>query len=93
MYLPLTNNPEEKFNISIFSNIYIMRQLWNIEGFWTLSIQDADGNDLVLGVKLVTKEYLLQQYPHIPFDLYSNNTTDPTRSNLSSFLLQVTTCV
>ena len=89
MYLPLTNNPEENFNISIFNIIYIFRQLWNEIGFWTLDIKDVDGNSLVYGVKIITQEYLLQQYPQIPFDLKSENNNDPGRQDLESFLLEV----
>ena len=89
MYLPLTNNPEESFNASIFDIVYIFRQLWNEIGFWVLDIKDADGNVLVYGVKIVTQEYLLRQYPQIPFDLRSENETDPGRFDLESFLLEV----
>lgn len=89
MYLPLTNNPEENFNVSISDVIYIFRQLWNEIGFWTLDIKDADGNILVYGIKIITQEYLLRQYPQIPFDLKSENETDPGRQNLESFLLEV----
>ena len=90
MYLPLTNNPEENFNVSIFDIVYIFRQLWNEIGFWTLDIKDADGNILVYGIKLITKENLTWQYPQVPFDLRSENETDPGRLNLESFLLEVT---
>ena len=90
MYLPLTNNPEENFNVSVFEIVYIFRQLWNGIGFWALDIKDVDGNILVYGVKLITKEYLLQQYPQIPFELKSENETDPGRLDLESFLLEVT---
>jgi len=90
VYLPLTNNPEESFNVSIFDIVYGFRQLWNEIGFWTLDIKDADGNILVYGVKLITQEYLLRQYPQIPFDLRSENETDPGRLDLESFLLEVT---
>jgi len=89
MYLPLTNNSEENFNISIFDIIYIFRQLWNEIGFWTLDIKDADGNILVYGVKIITQEFLLQQYPQIPFDLKSKNENDPGRQDLELFLLEV----
>ena len=90
MYLPLTNNSEENFNVSIFDIVYMFRQLWNEIGFWTLDIKDADGNVLVYGVKIITQEFLLQQYPQIPFDLRSENETDPGRLDLESFLLEVT---
>ena len=89
MYLPLTNNPEEDFNVLINDSIYTFRQLWNEIGFWTLDIKDVDGNSLVYGVKIITKEYILQQYPQIPFDLKSENNNDPGRQNLESFLLEV----
>lgn len=89
MILPLTNNTEEKFSISIFDIIYNFRQLWSEYGFWTIDILDADGAVIVYGVKLITKEFLLQQYPQIPFDLLSAAEVDPTRNNLDSFALEV----
>lgn len=89
MYLPLTNNPEESFNISIFETIYLCRQLWNENGFWTLDIKDANGNILVCGVKLVAQEYLLSQYPQLDFDLISTVDLDPDRNNLNIFNLGV----
>jgi len=91
MILPLTNNPEESFSVPINDIIYNFKQLWNEFGFWTLDILDADGNVLIYGVKLITKENLLKQYPQIPFDLISDNDEDPTRNNLESFALDVTT--
>ena len=89
MYLPLTNNPEENFNVSIFDIVYTFKQLWNEIGFWTLNIKDADGNILVYGIKIITQEFLFRQYPQIPFDLKSENETDPGRQDLESFLLEV----
>jgi len=89
MYLPLTNNPEESFSISINEVLYNFRQLWNTYGFWTLDISDADGNVLVYGVKIITKEFILRQYPQIRFDLRSLNDNDPDRDNLSEFKLEV----
>lgn len=89
MYLPLTNNPEESFNISIFDAIYSIRQLWNVNGFWTIDILDAQLVILVHGVKIITKHFLLEQYPEIPFDLFSDDESDPSRSDLESFLIGV----
>lgn len=89
MYLPLTNNPEETFNIPIFETLYIIRQLWNENGFWTLDIKDADGNILVCGVKLVTQTSLLAQYPQLDFDLISAVDSDPGREDLDTFNLEV----
>lgn len=89
MFIPLTNNPEEIFNISIFGEIYNLRQLWNPLGFWTLDIKDSAGVAIVLGVKIITKLNLLQQYPQIAFDLISSSETDPGRQDLESFKLEV----
>lgn len=89
MNLPLTNNPEESFNISIFEMIYLFRQLWNENGFWTFDINDSNGNIIVYGVKVITKEFLLQQYPQLRFDLISEADSDPGRNNLDSFNLKV----
>jgi len=90
MYLPLTNNPEESFRVSINEIVYNFKQLWNTIGFWTLDISDEDNNIIVSGVKLVTGEFLLRQYPQILFDLKSTSEEDPTRDNLDIFLLEVT---
>jgi len=89
MYLPLTNNTEEKFKIVIFNVVYEIKQLWNINGFWTLDIKDVNGEILIAGIKIVTKLLLLQQYPYIPFDLKSEKDDDPNRNNLSEFQLQI----
>lgn len=90
MYLPLINNPEETFNISIFNTIYIFRQLWNENGFWTIDIKDANSNIIVSGIKLITQEFLLHQYPQITFDLISSVAADPGRYDLSFFQLEIT---
>ncbi len=89
MYMPLTNNPEETFNLSIYDIVYRFKQLWNQYGFWTLDISDNDGNILVYGVKIITREYILQQFPHIPFDLLGVDDLDPTRYTLESFKLGI----
>lgn len=88
-FLPLTNNPEELFNTTIFDIVYSMRQLWNTLGFWTIDIRDSSNDALLLGVKLVTKTNLLSQHPHIPFDLRSESVDDPSRNNLDTFNLSV----
>lgn len=89
MILPLTNNPEETFSVAVFGIVYNFKQLWNEYGFWTLDIKTADNIVLVYGVKIITGELLLKQYPQIPFDLTGSNGSDPTRDNLDSFFLSV----
>ena len=91
MILPLTTNPEESFNVAIDEITYGFKQLWNDNEFWTLDIFDPDGVVLVYGVKIVTQEALLQQYPQIPFDLTGLNNADPDRNNLNEFQLEVST--
>lgn len=88
-YLPLTNNPEETFNIPIDAIVYEIRQLWNGYGFWTLDISDNDGNVLITGIKIVAGETITKQYPELPFDLTSDSDTDPTVDNLDAFQLEV----
>lgn len=88
-YIPLTSNPEETYRLRIDKILYQFRQLWNTLGFWTVDIFDTDGAVLVYGVKLIAKEYLLKQYPHISFDLYSLAENDPGRNDLLDFKLEV----
>lgn len=89
MFLPLTNNPEESFTTPIFGATYNFRQLWNVNGFWTIDIMDAQMVVLVYGVKIVTKHLLLEKYPQIRFDLFSDADSDPGRNDLESFLIEV----
>jgi len=89
MKLPLTNNPEEDFQVSIFNFVYNFRQLWNAKGFWTLDIKDNNKKVLVLGVKIVAGINLLQQFPGVPFDLKNSTEIDPTRDSLDSFNLEI----
>lgn len=86
---PTTDNPEENFNIILLDEIYNIRQLWNTLGFWTLDITDKDGIILVYGAKIVSGIFFLKQYPNIPWDLYINETTDPTRFTLGSTVIEV----
>ena len=89
--LPLTLNPEETFQITIFESLYNMRQLWNTLGFWTLDIRDENSDPLAIGVKLVTGIFLLKQYPQIRFDIKSDSLlADPGRFDLTSFVFEVT---
>ena len=90
--LSFTLNPEESFQIVIFDILYNLRQLWNTSGqYWTLDINDEDGNPLVLGVKLVTGIFLLKQYPQVRFDIKSNNIqADPGRDDLTDFVFEIT---
>lgn len=90
LILPLTNNPEENFSITISEVVYNLRQLWNTLGFWTIDVLDENGDPLAYGVKLVTRTELTFQYPAVPFNLRSEADADPSRNNLDSFNLAVT---
>jgi hypothetical protein len=90
MAFPFTNNPEEKFNVSISGTVYNFRQLWNENGYWTLDILDSDETAIALSIKIVAGIPLLQQYPQLPFELTNSGVIDPTRNTLSEFVLEVT---
>lgn len=87
----LSNSAEEEFNIVIDENIYILRQLRNTLGFWTLSVSDQDGNPLVYSVKLVAGSFVFEPYANVPFDLFVPGTIDPTRDNLDQFEMEIWT--
>lgn len=89
MILPLTNSPSESFSFNIEGVIYKFKQKWNTLGFWTLDILDIDGVPYVYGVKIVTRENILDAFPAIPFDLRSEKVNDPIRNNLNQFELQI----
>lgn len=89
--LPLTLNPEEVFQISIFGILYNMRQLWNISHeYWSLDINDENNNPIINGIKLTSNIFLLQQYPELRFDLKSYfDLYDPDRNNLLDFSFEI----
>ena len=89
---PLTLNPEETFQMTLFEQFYNFRQLWNTAGqFWTLDVRDEDNVALALGIKLVTGIFLLSQYPQIRFNLKSDNLlADPGREDLTEFVFEIT---
>jgi hypothetical protein len=92
MKLSLTNSHEESFSSSIDDILYNFNQRWNTKGqFWVLDISDSDGNSLAFGVKIVAQLDLLALYPHIPFELRSENEFDPGRNDLLEFVLEVST--
>jgi len=89
MTLPLTNNPSETFSFNIKDEIYKFKQKWSTLGYWTIDILNIDGDPFVYGVKLITRENILDMHPAISFDLRSERPNNPTRNNLDQFELLV----
>lgn len=87
--LPLSSNPEDIYTVVILEVVYQVRQLWNTLGFWTIDILDEEGSGICTGIKLVSKSYLMQQYPSIPFDLYINHAVEPDRDNIEDIVCGV----
>ena len=88
-YLPVTNNADETYNITILNTTYILRQLYNTIGFWTISIADNNNNSIVDGVKVCTGVNMLEQYPQLLFDLYIIDNIIPTRDNFKDLFIGV----
>ena len=88
--LPLTNDPERNFQVTILDIIYNIRQLWNTIGYWAIDILDENNSVIIYGIKLVTKTELTAQYPEIRFNLRSENDSDPNRNNLDQLQLEIT---
>jgi len=89
MILPLSNSASESYTIVILNVTYQVIQRWNTLGFWTLDFLDEFGLPLIYGVRIVTQTNLLEQYPQMPFDLFSSRAEDPTRDNLINFELEI----
>lgn len=87
--MTFNNSPEEEFNMVLLDSIYTFRQLWNTIGFWTLDIRDENGDALVLGARIISGSFFLEQFPSIPFDLYNDTGVDPTRDGISDFILEI----
>lgn len=66
--IPLSATPQQ-FDISLGGTTYQLTLSWNVAlQSWVLDIRDASGNDILLGVPLVTGVNLLAQYPHLGFN-------------------------
>lgn len=79
--LELSNSPNERFVLNVLGVTYNCTQLWNSEGFWTISISDTEGIDIVLGARLVSGLFILKQFPVLDFDFYIDATVDPGRES------------
>lgn len=87
--MTLSDNPEDTFITSILDSVYTIKTQRNTLGFWTLGVFNEDGTPLVYSVKIVAGSHILEPYANIPFDLYIPGDSDPTRTNLSSFAVEV----
>lgn len=79
--IPLISEPQT-LTLSLGGTDYALRLRWNDHAsLWILDIADADENDLVCGIPLVTGIDLLEQYQHLGFNgglyAYENDTDVP----------------
>ena len=56
--------------------------------FWSMAISKED-EVLAAGINLVAKTQLTEQYPNIPFNLYSSDDDDANGDNIEQFTLAV----
>ena len=87
--LVLTEDVEETFTTVILGKVWTIRKVWNTIGFWTLDIKSSDSSVIVTGIKLVSKAYLLSQYPEFTFDIYIDAEEDPGRETLLNKVVTV----
>jgi len=64
--IPLTPD-NQKFNINLTATTYRISIIWRDGAGWVMNLQDGGGNDLVLGIPLVTGADLLEQYTFMGF--------------------------
>jgi len=88
MRIPFTNVASQKFSISINEIDYSFEVNYNtMYEFWTIDI--SSNNFKVIGIKLVAGIDILRAFPDAPFQLISNNISDPLRFDLEFFELEV----
>jgi len=78
--VPLQAEPQT-FSISLAGNTYTLTLKWNApNATWVLDIADANGNDIVTGIPLVTGVDLLGQYKYLGIggSLVVQSTNDPS---------------
>jgi hypothetical protein len=72
--IPITEAPDQSFNITMGGTLYGVRLTWNILGYWTVSILDINKNNLLSGIKIVLEVDLFKDHPDIglpPGSLYA----------------------
>ncbi len=63
--IPLGNEPEQKFSVTINEIIWDFRVLYNLRyGVWTLDISKG-GEDIVLGITMLSGINIIDQYRSI----------------------------
>ena len=88
MILPIENLPSQKFYTVINDIDYTFEINYNaLYDFWIMDIKTNDWE--IRGIKLVAGINLVGQFYYVPFQLISNNISDPTRNDIDSFILEV----
>lgn len=86
--IPLTNKPEQLFNITIAGITYDVRIVWNTRSQqWSISFS-TDGEDIITGIALaggvdITKQYTLDFNNMFAINLV-NPELDPTFAGLGT---------
>lgn len=72
--IPLTNNPNQQFQVSLSINGGVTRLTLSINynemaGYWTLGVTDVNGNSLLSSVPMITGVWpaanILEQYQYL----------------------------
>lgn len=63
--VPITESPKQETYLMFSGVPYTLFLNWNILGFWTISISDADGNRLLSGIKVVLQIDFFKDHPDL----------------------------
>lgn len=80
--IPVTESPNQAISIVLDGALYEIRLVWNILGFWSLSIADSGGAVLLSGVKVVLQIDFFKDHPDIglpPGSLYAVDMSNAER--------------
>lgn len=63
--IPITESPNQAITLTLDGAVYELGLVWNVLGFWSLSITDADKKVLMAGVKVVLQIDFFKDHPDI----------------------------
>lgn len=61
--IPVTEAANQAISVVLDGVVYELDLVWNVQGFWSLSVLDLDKNVLISGVKVVLQIDFFKDHP------------------------------
>jgi hypothetical protein len=63
--IPVTDSPDQQSYMTLSGAPYTLFLVWNILGYWALSISDAEGARILSGIKVVLQIDFFKDHPDL----------------------------